>query len=69
MWQKHFEQLMMQYDQTLLFILATTAILGINAGMIGTFLVLSKKSLFGDTMAHATLPGLTAIFFFTLNKN
>ena len=60
---------MMQYDQTLLFILATTAILGINAGMIGTFLVLSKKSLFGDTMAHATLPGLTAIFFFTLNKN
>ena len=60
---------MIQFDQTLFLILITTGILGINAGMIGTFLVLSKKSLFGDTIAHATLPGLTGIFFYTMNKN
>ncbi len=60
---------MIQFDQTLFFILLTTGILGINAGILGTFLVFSKKSLFGDTIAHATLPGLTAIFFLTLNKN
>ncbi len=60
---------MIQFDQTLFFIVCTTGILGINAGILGTFLVLEKKSLFGDTIAHATLPGLTAIFFFTLNKN
>ncbi|MBP6892326.1 metal ABC transporter permease [Candidatus Babeliales bacterium] len=60
---------MIQFDQTLFLILLTTGILGINAGMIGTFLVLSKKSLFGDTIAHATLPGLTGIFFYTMSKN
>jgi manganese/zinc/iron transport system permease protein len=60
---------MIQFDQTLLIILLTTGILGINTGMMGTFLVLSKKSLFGDTIAHATLPGLTAIFFYSMNKN
>lgn len=60
---------MIQFDQTLFFILFTTAILGINAGTLGAFLVLTKKSLFGDTIAHATLPGLTAIFFLTLSKN
>lgn len=60
---------MIQFDQTLLLILVCTGILGITAGMIGTFLILQKKSLFGDTIAHATLPGLTGIFFYSLNKD
>lgn len=60
---------MIQFDQTLGLIVLATAILGINAGMIGTFLISEKKSLFGDTISHATLPGLTAIFFYTLSKN
>lgn len=60
---------MIQFDQTLCLILLATGILGMNAGIMGSFLVLQKKSLFGDTIAHATLPGLTGIFFYTLNKN
>ena len=60
---------MIHFDQTVSLILLTTGILGLNAGMIGSFLVLQRKSLFADTIAHATLPGLTIIFFLTLNKN
>jgi manganese/zinc/iron transport system permease protein len=60
---------MIYFDHTIMIILATTGLLGISAGIMGCFLVLQKKSLFGDTMAHATLPGLTMIFFYTLHKN
>lgn len=60
---------MIQFDQTMMIILLATGILGFHAGIIGSFLVLQKKCLFGDSIAHATLPGLTAIFFFTLSKN
>lgn len=60
---------MMHFDQTVILIIITTGLLGFNAGMIGSFLVLQRKSLLGDTIAHATFPGLTGMFFFTLNKN
>lgn len=56
-------------DQTVISILIGTGIFGINAGILGTFLVLQKKSLMSDAIAHATLPGLTIIFFMFMNKN
>ncbi|MGF1531841.1 MAG: metal ABC transporter permease [Puniceicoccaceae bacterium] len=36
----------------------STALLGGAAGVIGTFLLLRKRSLMGDTFAHACLPGI-----------
>ena len=35
-----------------------TTLLGLAAGLIGTFLVLRKRALLSDTLSHATLPGI-----------
>jgi manganese/zinc/iron transport system permease protein len=60
---------MIPFDKTVLFILATTGLLGICAGILGSFLFLQRKSLFADTIAHATLPGITGFFLLTYNKD
>ena len=46
---------------TRLVVLSTT-VLGIAAGLIGTFLLLRKRSLMGDALSHATLPGIVLAF-------
>lgn len=38
-------------------------------GSIGTFAVLRKQSLLGDTISHATFPGIALIFLVTLSKD
>jgi manganese/zinc/iron transport system permease protein len=38
------------------------ALLGVAAGAVGTFMVLRRRALVSDAMAHATLPGLGAAF-------
>lgn len=43
-------------------VLLATALLGMAAGQVGTFLLLRRRSLLGDTFAHATLPGLAFAF-------
>ncbi|MEM9400368.1 MAG: iron chelate uptake ABC transporter family permease subunit [Verrucomicrobiota bacterium] len=59
--------LSLQDYNTRIVFLGTTA-LGAVSGMIGTFLLLRKRSLLSDTISHATLPGiaLTFIIFETL---
>lgn len=49
-------------------ILLTSGIFGAAAGIIGSWLFLEKKSLFCDTIAHATFPGITLIFLLTHSK-
>jgi len=44
-----------------LVVLATT-FLGIAAGIVGAFLLLRKRSLMGDALAHSTLPGIGCAF-------
>lgn len=39
-----------------------TAALGAAGGLVGTFLLLRKRSLLSDTVSHATLPGLALAF-------
>ncbi len=46
---------------TRLVVLSTSA-LGIAAGVIGSFLLMRKRSLMGDALAHATLPGIMIAF-------
>jgi len=43
-------------------VVASTLILGIASGVIGAFLLLRKRSLMGDALSHACLPGI-GIFF------
>lgn len=38
------------------------ALLGASAGMVGVYVLLRKRSLVGDAISHATLPGLAAAF-------
>lgn len=50
-------------------ILIGTTLVGITTGIVGCFTMLNKQSLLGDTIAHATLPGLTGMFLLILEKS
>jgi manganese/zinc/iron transport system permease protein len=39
-------------------VMVGTSLLGVASGVIGTFLMLRKRALLGDAVAHATLPGV-----------
>lgn len=43
-------------------VLLGTGLLGANAGLVGCFAVLRRRSLTGDALAHAALPGLCLAF-------
>jgi len=43
-------------------VVLSTAMLGLAAGLIGSFLLLRKRSLMGDVLSHATLPGIGLAF-------
>ncbi len=43
-------------------VLGGVMLLGIGAGVIGSFLLLQKRSLMGDALSHATLPGIGIAF-------
>ena len=55
------EVLTLQNYNTRLVVLSTL-LLGIASGLVGSFLLLRKRSLMGDTLSHATLPGICLIF-------
>ncbi len=48
-------------NQTII-VLAGTLLLGVAAGMVGTFAVLRRRALMGDVIAHSALPGLCLAF-------
>jgi manganese/zinc/iron transport system permease protein len=43
-------------------VIAAATLLGIAAGVVGTFLLLRKRSLMGDALSHACLPGIGLAF-------
>lgn len=43
-------------------VLAGTTLLGVAAGIIGAFALLRKRSLMGDALSHASLPGIALAF-------
>ncbi|MFG0256388.1 MAG: iron chelate uptake ABC transporter family permease subunit [Phycisphaerales bacterium JB043] len=43
-------------------VLIGTTMLGISAGLIGTFSLLRNRALMGDALSHATLPGVCVMF-------
>ena len=53
--------LFLRTHNTRLVVLGTT-LLGIAAGLVGSFLLLRKRSLVADALAHATLPGIAVAF-------
>ena len=56
------------FTQTSL-VLAGTILLGITAGLVGTFAYLRRRALAGDVIAHAALPGLCMAFLLTHSRS
>lgn len=50
-------------------VLYGVSVLGASAGMIGSFAVLRKRSLTGDAVAHAALPGVCLAFMLLGERN
>ena len=53
--------LTLQNYNTRLVVMSTT-LLGIASGIVGSFLLLRKRSLMGDALSHAALPGIALAF-------
>lgn len=43
-------------------VVLSTSLLGVASGLVGSFLLLRKRSLLGDALSHATLPGIALVF-------
>ena len=56
------------FDYTLRTVALGSATLGVVSGALGSYAVLRKQSLLGDTISHATLPGVALAFLFTQSK-
>ncbi len=60
-WDELARVLTLRDHNTRVVVLGTT-LLGLAAGMIGTFMLLRKRALMGDALSHATLPGIGIAF-------
>lgn len=56
-------------DFTLRTVAIGASLLGILSGALGTFALLRKQSLLGDSISHAALPGIVLAFIITGSKN
>lgn len=56
-------------DPTLRIVTAGTVFLSMSAAVVGSFAFLRKRSLVGDAIAHAILPGIAISFMLTQSKN
>ena len=55
-------------DYTFRIVSLGSMLLGIIAGVLGSFAVIRKQSLLGDAVSHSALPGIAIAFLFTLTK-
>ena len=60
-WQELLRVLTFRDYNTRVVIIGAT-LLGLAAGLVGTFLLLRKRALLSDTISHATLPGIAIAF-------
>jgi manganese/zinc/iron transport system permease protein len=60
-------QTLLLTDYNARLVVLSTAILGAAAGLVGTFLLLRKRSLMGDAISHATLPGVAMAFMISVS--
>lgn len=57
------------FDYTFISVAIGTCALALVSSIVGTITVLTKQSLIGDTIAHASYPGILFIFFITQSRN
>lgn len=68
MWELFFQFWSLR-DPNVVWVLVGSLMLGMGAGVIGCFAFLRKRSLTGDALAHAALPGVTSAFLFTHSRD
>lgn len=56
----HADSFLWAYNTQL--VVASVTVLGMAAGVVGSFMLLRKQSLMGDALSHATLPGIAIAF-------
>ena len=56
-------------DPNTRWVLAGTALLGVSSGVLGCFALLRRRSLLGDALAHASLPGVCVAFMLTQTRS
>jgi len=56
-------------DPAVRYALIGSILLGISCGLLGSFLVVRKMALFGDTLSHAVLPGVALGFLWNMSKD
>ena len=56
------------FDYTIRNVALGAAILGVVGGTLGSFAILRRQGLFGDALAHATLPGVCVAFMLSGTK-
>lgn len=56
---------MITFDYTLVTVALGGAMVGLLSGVLGTFALLRRQSLLGDTISHAALPGIALAFLAT----
>jgi manganese/zinc/iron transport system permease protein len=56
------------WDLNFQLVLIGSLLIGATGGLLGTFAVLRKRSLLGDALAHAALPGVAGAFLLTGSK-
>ncbi|MCB0304918.1 MAG: metal ABC transporter permease, partial [Calditrichaeota bacterium] len=57
------------FDYTLRNVALGAGVLGIISGTLGSYAVLRRQSLLGDTISHAALPGIALAFLITGSKS
>lgn len=56
-------------DPSVRYALIGSVLLGITCGLLGSFLVVRKMALVGDTLSHAVLPGVAMGFLWNMSKD
>ncbi|MDF2627898.1 MAG: manganese transporter permease [Symbiobacteriaceae bacterium] len=56
-------------DANTRWVLTGASLLGLSSGVLGSFALLRRRSLMGDALAHAALPGVCIAFLLTGTKN
>lgn len=56
-------------DPAVRYAVAGSILLGITCGMLGSFIVVRKMALVGDTLSHAVLPGVAMGFMWNMTKS